>query len=535
MAAHRARARAAAALAAAIMAGLVSPRLCSAALGEEIPTGHPIYALLRRLETAEGLLPLHSRTEPLTRGDVARALDATEGRPGGRAGGAWVAALRAEIRQELALAPRAAPPGADARAPEARGAGAGVASPRAPAEMTARAGLRSRLEIDAGGRSRLRETLRGEAALDATPWLSLFESFEVDTHGERDDDFVGRRWRDAITGRVDRAGIRVATGGAEILAGRSSSRWGIGEPGGLILSPTSPPLDLVRLHLDVGPVRLASLAASLDPYATPPASGSGPAATENRRIAAHRLDLRFPPALGIGLSETVIYGGEGRASEPGYMLPILPFYAEQWNRRRSDNIFWGADFAWTPRPGVLLQGELLLDDFQYDLKTEPHQIGWTVGGEWAPARGRAHTIVGLEYTRIETFVYGHFHARNRYLHEGALLGHPLGPDSDRLAGAVTWDASEDATLALTVSRERHGAQRVETPQEMRANPHGIAFPSPPVRRGFRAELAGSWRPRVTRRIDASIAYDDDGDGRTGFSGLVSLLMRFDRLLEVPGG
>lgn len=512
------------ALLAAVLAGLGAlPSPAAAALAEEIPTGHRIYVLLRRLEAVSGLLPLHSRTEPLTRGEVLEALRRAPEGTAARGDTAWARALRHEILEELAL--------------EAAEAGDAAGDGSAPA-ATLRTALRIRPEVDAGGRSRFRAALAAEAGADVTRWLVLFERFSVDTHGDRDPDFAGRRWRDALTARVDRVGVGVAAGPAALLVGRSASRWGIGEPGGLILSPTSPPLDLVRLRLDVGRFRLVSIASALD-------ADSGDAGAEGadaagapdlatvpvpRRLAAHRLSVRLAPRLSAGISEAVVYGGASRDFEIGYLVPILPFYEEQWNSGDRDNVLWGIDAAWSPRAGTLLEGELLIDDFQYDLKTEPHQVGWTAGATWAPWAAGPRVLLSGEYTRMATFVYGHAIARNRYLHEGVGVGHPLGPDSDRIAGRATWDPGKRTTLDLLVARERHGAQRADTPQDP-ANPGGLGFPSPPVRRSFVAEASLSWRPRVTRRIEAAIGYSDGGDRRPGWSARVEAVFRLERLVR----
>ena len=502
-----------------------------AASGEEIPTGHPIYPLLRRLETAEGLLPLFSRTEPLTRREVLEALYATEvGRagapspdPGDSLGPsdaappprarapvdtAWAAGLRRELYEELAL---------DEPAPLGR------------SSLTARTGLRSRFEVDVGGTSRLRETLRLELGADLTRWLCLFESIELDTHGERDSDFSGQRWRDALTARVDRAGIAVDTKHFGLVAGRSASRWGEGEPGGLLLSPASPPLDLVRLRFDLGRARLASQFSALDAQNTP-------LPTRSRTKSATSPPTGSPcgwRSLDLGLSESIVYGGVDRGLEPFYMNPLLLFYAEQWNHLEKDNVLWGADFFWTPRAGRALKGELLVDDFQFDMETEPHQIGWTVGGEWAFVASALPILAAAEYTRIETFVYGHSTARNRYTNEGVGLGHPLGPDADRVAATLTCDPSENLTVALAAEHARHGAQTIDTPQD-EVNPKGLGFPSPPVQERLTVDTTISWRPRVTRRLDARITYASGGNQRSGWSGSLAATFRFDRRFLIGG-
>lgn len=470
-------------------------------------------------------MPLFSRTEPLTRWEVLEALYATEAGPAGAPSppvedslgvsevaprprtrapvdSAWAAGLRRELYEELAL---------DGPAPGGR------------STLTIRTGLRSDFQVDTGGHSRLRETLRLELGADLTRWLCIFESIEMDTHGERDSDFSGQRWRDALTARVDRAGIAVDTKHFGLLAGRSASRWGEGDPGGLLLSPASPPLDLVRVRFDLGIARLASQFSALDAE-NDPAPDSLP--SEKRYFSAHRLSLRLVPALDIGISESIVYGGVNRGLEAFYLNPLLLFYAEQWNHFESDNVLWGADVFWTPAAGRALKAELLVDDFQFDLETEPHQIGWTVGGEWGFGAKSLPILAAAEYTRIETFVYGHSIARNRYTNEGVGLGHPLGPDADRIAATLTCDPSENMTMAVAAEHARHGAQTIDTAQDV-ANPKGLGFPSPPVDERTTIDASISWRPRVTRRLDARIAYASGGEEPSGWSGSIAATFRLD--------
>jgi hypothetical protein len=114
---------------------------------------------------------------------------------------------------------------------------------------------------------------------------------------------------------------------------------------------------------------------------------------------------------------------------------------------------------------------------------------------------------------------------NRYTNEGIVLGHPLGPDADRVALAVTHDVSENATLAIDLSRERHGAQRVDSPQTP-LNPSGLGFPTPPVARRARCSVGVSWRPRVTSRLDSRVEYVEGSEG-SGWSAQLAVTLRRD--------
>jgi hypothetical protein len=148
-------------------------------------------------------------------------------------------------------------------------------------------------------------------------------------------------------------------------------------------------------------------------------------------------------------------------------------------------------------------------------------------GRWAP-----RTLAAAEFARVETYVYGHALARNRYDNEGVGLGDPLGPDADRLAGSAVCDVTANATIGLAAAHERHGAQRIGTPQDAR-NPRGEPFPSRPFASVTTVELAASWRPRVTRRLDARLAYTDDSGARCGWSGELAITVRFDRAFAAP--
>ena len=118
-------------------------------------------------------------------------------------------------------------------------------------------------------------------------------------------------------------------------------------------------------------------------------------------------------------------------------------------------------------------------------------------------------------------MYGHSTARNRYTNEGFGIGHPLGPDADRFAATLTCDPSENLTVALAAEHALHGAQTID-------------FPSPPVQERLTVDTTISWRPRVTRRLDARIAYASGGNQPSGLSGSLAATFRFDRRFLIGG-
>jgi len=158
----------------------------------------------------------------------------------------------------------------------------------------------------------------------------------------------------------------------------------------------------------------------------------------NRYLVGHRLDWRPRGNLELAFSEVMLYGGVNRPWEWNYLNPLLPYYWEQLDSGINDNPLWNLEFSWRPRRDLELYGELMLDDFQIDFKSEAQQIGFSSGVAWSGlADGRL--FINMEYERINTYVYGQDYPHNRYQHfrdsirqEAIGIGSNLGTDADRI-------------------------------------------------------------------------------------------------------
>ena len=107
-------------------------------------------------------------------------------------------------------------------------------------------------------------------------------------------------------------------------------------------------------------------------------------------MAGHRLEIRLPARIYAGISETVLY--TGRDLDWAYLVPFGAFYANQYNEKEDDNILWSADLRVPVTRGLVLSGELLMDDFQYE--SDPPSPGQA---RLDSAGGRAGNAVGARY------------------------------------------------------------------------------------------------------------------------------------------
>lgn len=368
-----------------------------------------------------------------------------------------------------------------------------------------------RAQLDLQGESRREGALRAVGAVDvgARPWRGLFwhQRAKIDSDGEGDPDFLGREWRDGVSAHFQLAYFALTFDRARVYAGRREVEWGVGLEGGMILGGQKPSFDLLGGEIDWGIFTGEAFVAPLDDISF--SGDQGELSSARRYIAAHRIAFPVGKRFRIGLSETIVYGGENRPFDWKYANPLLLYYAEQWIHDRDDNPFWCIDAYFRAGESIDLFGEFLVDDFQYDFKTEPNQIGFLAGARIKNIPGMGGLFLDGEYLRINNWVYGHGVPWNRYTYGTANLGHPIGPDADRTLFRFTqrWGSVWEGEGQFRY--ERHGEGRIDDPRDS-AVPFGNTFLTgeTALRRGFGIALGCHPDAAQRYRIGADLLEGD---------------------------
>lgn len=320
----------------------------------------------------------------------------------------------------------------------------------------------------------------------------------LDTQAEKDPQFFGRKWKKNLTGYLDQAYLHWETKYLKILLGRDNQNWSPDLADGLLFSGQSPALDQIRLSMQLGYFRFSYFSSVLDKIFDPDS-----ARFANRYISAHSINFKHPKGIELGLSETVIYGGINRSVELYYLNPILPYYVEQFNQNAPDNILWSLTFDLSFWKDKEFYGELLIDDFQYDFKSEPHQIGYLLGTRLANLFNLDGTYFNLEYRRIGFWVYGADISWNRFLHHDRNLGSALGPDADLIQGSFLYHLRKDFSLQFSAGYKRKGEGRIDMvyPSPL---PAVSKFPSGVVEKTSVFEILGVFQPDAKFKIDLGL-------------------------------
>lgn len=255
-------------------------------------------------------------------------------------------------------------------------------------------------------------------------------------------------WR-GLTSEYERGYVAFAGNRWRLQLGRDYIQWGPTGPGGLLMSSTARSHDHIAFDLSMGRFTLRMFQAVLDSYAP-------------RRLAGHRLEIRLPARIYAGISETVLY--TNRDFDWAYLVPFGAFYANQYNEKEDDNILWSVDLRVPVTRGLILSGEFLMDDVQYESDPPaPNKLGWTIRAD-ALVMPWGHDLeMRASYTRIDIYTYSHkdslltaYVTGNGEKAVNTIIGDQLGPDADRWLLRISTPLHPRALLSLEGTWIRRG-------------------------------------------------------------------------------
>jgi len=277
---------------------------------------------------------------------------------------------------------------------------------------------------------------------------------------------VGHFDRTSASIRVEEKGLFAEIANERLIAGSHTF-----EP--IILGSTPDYFPFVRVGLKTSKVLFQFIHASLgnrsfwipDPSEPEYARLSG----IERYMAMHRLEYRPSRKLTLSFSELIVYGLRG--PEIAYLIPFAPFTTSEhalWDR---DNVMFGLEAEVRPGNGLHAHVSFLADDLNFTL------IGKNAAQmKWAFQAGVAGSLksryrLGLEYTRIEPFMYSHrFRDENgsyynAFQHNGFGLGHSIGPNADQLRAGLSGWLPNRTRFDVRLDYTRRGENYVDTSGE----------------------------------------------------------------------
>jgi len=290
--------------------------------------------------------------------------------------------------------------------------------------------------------------------------FSLICRYNIDESLAKDSAYTGKVWR-GFAGDAVQSYLSFKLPYFNLFLGRENLSWGQSHLFPLILSSSSPPMDMLKLEGGWGFLKVTSFFAQLDPVEITDSTGIS---KFRRYLSAHRFSFNVKELLQVGFSETVIYGGKNRQFELYYLNPLLWFHGAQLNEGEDDNTFIGFDFNFTPLRKLLFYGEFLIDDFQIEKKIasdkEPNELGYSIGLKAGDLLGLNGSEFNFEYLRVNNWTYNQKYPWNRYLFKNKTIGNPLGPDVDKFFFSLSGYLRKNLEAKINYELIRKGEGKV---------------------------------------------------------------------------
>ncbi len=266
-----------------------------------------------------------------------------------------------------------------------------------------------------------------------------------------DPEFVGRKDR-VLSSRTEDGYLGVASRFGALQIGRVGRSWGLPGQLGLMVSNGAYTYDHAFLRIGTDKLHLSSVIARLDDERLNFFTDT----LAQRYFTAHRLALKAGN-VEAGISESVIYGGVARGFQPNLANPVSPAFLAQYSDGDKINVAFGADALWRARNGVMVAGQIYLDDFQIDkceLCGEPPGIGVTLTADGVPLAGGTRGFAS--YTRVTSLTYRAPDRFERYTSRTVGLGQ-RNSDFDELKAGVDIGPLLPAPVRVYVAYRRQGA------------------------------------------------------------------------------
>lgn len=257
-----------------------------------------------------------------------------------------------------------------------------------------------------------------------------------------------------------------------VSIGQDQMLWGYGQMGRVVLSDKAPAYPQIRF--DYSPLKwlrfnymYAFLNSAIVDSAKSYDKGNA-LFGDNREIYASKYfvshTLTFLPAKGLTLSvgESMVTSD---SFDAGYLIPIMFFKAyDQYQSRYKLSTGSNGQFFFNVSsrnfiPKTHLYASLFIDEIRtgsiFDKAKSRNQLGYTVGASTTDL-GIPYLTLGLEYTRINPYVYNNLIPAQTYTNQSYFLGDWMGQNADRIVAWASYNPMPRLTTTVRFNYIRKG-------------------------------------------------------------------------------
>ena len=244
----------------------------------------------------------------------------------------------------------------------------------------------------------------------------------------------------------------------QICKGKES--WGAGNNIQLALSEKSEPYDYFLLGSDYGNIRVRYIYGFLENIDN----------NINRYITARGFEWTNKQSFIIGFSETIIYSGDNRSFDIGYLNPVSSHLEIELNNRLNMIGEGNANAVWQLHLDILLKNNLRFSaNFLYDeLVLDPDiQIGkehgkaFSIRFAYTPLTLNEHIIsFNGSFIRVGTPTMRHRVGANNFVQNGRPLGWEKGSDGQEVCIGLNYYNKDNIILNVSTGLLQYGDETI---------------------------------------------------------------------------
>ncbi len=180
-------------------------------------------------------------------------------------------------------------------------------------------------------------------------------------------------------------------------------------------------------------------------------------------LAYHRLSLNFSRHLKLGLGEMIVYSN--RSMDLSYLNPFNFYKSAEHANQDRDNSMMFIDLQNNSLNGITLNALFLIDDIDFSkLGTDwyGNKFLYDFSVQVNPFASSFPFGVGLQYIRIDPYVYAHRNHDNNYTSYQIGLGSNLQPNSESILASLNYKPHYRVSLRLLFQKTKHRANEIDS-------------------------------------------------------------------------
>lgn len=250
---------------------------------------------------------------------------------------------------------------------------------------------------------------------------------------------------------------------------RETRFLGSGVHQNLVVSDNAPPMDEFFLAASFRNFKYNFSHFSLIAQPKTPTPAGASTDIPPKYLVLHSATFQFKQ-WNLTYFETITYSG--RSVEIAYLNPFTFLKSVEHSLHDRDKAAMGFSFEWNVLPSFQVVGTWMLEDLVFSEIGKNfwgNKTAWNIGVIYASPMS---FDFGIEYTRVEPYMFTHFNNTNNRTNDGRLIGTYIPPNSDELTFQIKSFALPRYPLTLRLSYLRHGDNIVDSTRKIIRNVGG---------------------------------------------------------------